>query len=228
MKKGFTLTELLIALGVIGVLAAVLMPVVHSIIPNQNVMMAKRAFYTVQTAVSDLINDSACYPDKTQAPGSERRVGFDDGYGYENCLWGRDLVTSSIETEGEASSKFATLFYEKIGANDDRTEIKGDTDSIYVSTKDGMRWNLKGHSYALDSHKQLTDGGFYVVVDVNGSEHGDNCVQKAVNAGWSECSSGKTPDSFTMVLTEDGQVKVYEGDTWAVEAVKANANLTGK
>ena len=63
-KKGFTLTELLIALAVIGVLIAILMPVIMNIMPNQKVMMAKRANYTIESVVSNLLNDSACYPNE--------------------------------------------------------------------------------------------------------------------------------------------------------------------
>ena len=63
-KKGFTLTELLIALGVIGMIVAILVPIIFNLIPDQSVLMAKRAYYSIQTVVSDLINDEGCYPDK--------------------------------------------------------------------------------------------------------------------------------------------------------------------
>ncbi|MDY6382629.1 MAG: prepilin-type N-terminal cleavage/methylation domain-containing protein, partial [Cyanobacteriota bacterium] len=42
----FTLSELLIALGVIAILTAISMPIIHNLLPDQNVVMAKRAFYT--------------------------------------------------------------------------------------------------------------------------------------------------------------------------------------
>ena len=43
-NKAFTLSELLIALGVIGILCAILLPVIFNLMPNQNTMMAKRAY----------------------------------------------------------------------------------------------------------------------------------------------------------------------------------------
>ncbi|MDY6309835.1 MAG: prepilin-type N-terminal cleavage/methylation domain-containing protein, partial [Cyanobacteriota bacterium] len=46
IKKAFTLSELLIALGVIAILTAISMPIIHNLLPDQNVVMAKRAFYT--------------------------------------------------------------------------------------------------------------------------------------------------------------------------------------
>ena len=87
LNKAFTLTELLVALGVVAILCSVLLPVIFNMMPNQNTIMAKRAYYTVQTVIADLINDEACYPDKTLASElTEVRVGFDDEGGSPNCL----------------------------------------------------------------------------------------------------------------------------------------------
>ena len=224
MKKfGFTLTELLIALGVIGVLAAVLMPVVHNIIPNQNVMMAKRAYYTLQTAVSDLINDPACYPDKTQAPGSERREGFDDGYGYENCIWGNNTIPNTsqyIETEGNAGEKFRTLMLEKMNSLDENVIIPGYT---WYTAKDGI-------SYAFsngDLKPNEVNGSIFAFIDVNGINNGNDCTKTSVTAFIPVCTN-KDPDTFSLNIFRGGQIKIYPDDTWTIEAVKANANITGK
>ena len=67
LYKAFTLSELMIALGVIGVLCGILIPLVMHIMPNQNTTMAKRAYYALKSAVNEMINDEGCYPDKTQA-----------------------------------------------------------------------------------------------------------------------------------------------------------------
>ena len=84
-RNAFTLSELLIALGIIGILTAILMPIFFNLMPDQNALMAKRAFYTTETVISDLLNDPDCYP-KILA-----RAGLDDGMGYTKCSnWGED------------------------------------------------------------------------------------------------------------------------------------------
>ena len=55
--KGFTLTELMIALAVLGILVAVVTPAIMRARPNKNKMMVKKTFYTVENIVSSLIND---------------------------------------------------------------------------------------------------------------------------------------------------------------------------
>ena len=47
-KKGFTLAEMLIALAVIGVIAAITMPLLHKIIPTKEDTTKKKADYLVQ------------------------------------------------------------------------------------------------------------------------------------------------------------------------------------
>ena len=56
MKKAFTLTELLIALAVLGLLIAILTPIISNLIPEQNALMAKRSYYAVQTLISDMLD----------------------------------------------------------------------------------------------------------------------------------------------------------------------------
>ena len=112
-RKAFTLSELLIALGVIGVLTAIVMPIVFSLAPDQNVLMAKRAFYTTETIISNLMNDNFCYPKKNS------RVGLDDGYGYVRCKkWGGEENTASQSNE-DAPTKLVKLFAEQL-------DVKGD------------------------------------------------------------------------------------------------------
>ena len=217
MKKAFTLTELLIGLAVIGILVAILLPIIFNILPDQNALMAKRAYYTVQTVVSDLINDEACYPDQTALG----KKGFDDGYGYINCQkWGADDHTK-ISNE-DAFSKFVTLVTDKL-------EIKGEptinSNNATFTTKDGFVWNVlyKNNTNASGYSTVVEDFFAVITVDVNGSEK-PSCGQSQVTAG---CNPAITKgfDQFGIVLGADGKLEIL--DAWARSAVKVNKDIAG-
>jgi prepilin-type N-terminal cleavage/methylation domain-containing protein len=60
MKKAFTLSEALVTLAIIGVLAAILIPVVDQVKPDKDKITYKKALYSMQTAVADAM-DTAVY-----------------------------------------------------------------------------------------------------------------------------------------------------------------------
>lgn len=60
MKKAFTLSEALVTLAIIGVLAAILIPVIDQVKPDKDKITYKKALYSMQTAVADAM-DNAVY-----------------------------------------------------------------------------------------------------------------------------------------------------------------------
>lgn len=220
LNKAFTLTELLVALGVIGVLCAILLPVIFNLLLNKNTIMAKRAYYTVQTVVADLINDEACYPDLTNASDTDKRVGFDDGFGYANCSkWGGDENTGTIDYEGNQNTKFLTLFKDKLDIGTDN--------GTSFTTKDGMQWIMHTQGFTNKNNKNAMT---LITVDVNGKDS-PNCSPSSNSSkldGYESCS-GKTKgyDRFTIGVYADGRIKIDSNDTWASNAVQVNRNITG-
>ncbi len=211
--KAFTLTELLVALGVIAVLCAILLPVIFNILPNQNVIMAKRAYYTIQTIVSELINDEGCYPDKTSYS-SGVRYGFDDGFGYSNCIkWGGNDNTTTISTEGDAVTKFNPLFFDKLGIG----VPAGAGAENAVSTPDGMQWFWTGTANFGE------ESGYHTLhVDVNGSA-APNCSDRTYGSV-TKCASASNYDQFSVNIYTDGRVEIM--DDWAKDAVTVNKDVT--
>ncbi len=232
-KKGFTLTELLIALGVIGIIVAILVPIIFNLIPDQSVLMAKRAYYSIQTVVSDLINDEGCYPDKTQSAGADRRVGFDDGYGYANCLkWGGSNDTRQYINSEDAVAKFATLFADKIDLKEGSTTSSSQVLKITnFETKDGMKWYIypfSGYGGSVIKNKYndlraITDLFAIIEVDVNGDGNTPNCGQSVMT---SACEgTARNFDQFAVALSTDGKLTILDG--WARSAVKVGKDLKG-
>ncbi len=213
-NKAFTLTELLVALGVVAILCSVLLPVIFNMMPNQNTIMAKRAYYTVQSAISDLINDEACYPDKTSASvASEKRIGFDDEAGSPNCLDWTDTAT------GTATEKFVKLFGKKLN-------VESATENSVFTTGDSIQWIFSDSSWSHTGE----GGSIKLTVDVNG-EGGPNCAPEnkytgKFSANGSDCSTRENGfDRFQMTIYGNGRVTI--DDTWAQNAVKVDRNITG-
>ena len=63
MKKGYTLSEVLVVLLVLGIIAAFIIPAVMRTAPERNTLLYKKTFYALQEASSKLINDPAKYPE---------------------------------------------------------------------------------------------------------------------------------------------------------------------
>ena len=63
MKKGYTLSEVLVVLLVLGIIAAFIIPAVMRTAPERNTLLYKKSFYSLQEASSKLINDPAKYPE---------------------------------------------------------------------------------------------------------------------------------------------------------------------
>ena len=88
--KGFTLTELMVSLAVIGIIVAVVTPAIVRLRPNKTKMMVKKTFYTTEQIVSTLINDQRFYPDMHLA------CDLDAGAVDYECAWGFDYEESKI------------------------------------------------------------------------------------------------------------------------------------
>lgn len=234
-RKAFTLTELLIALAVLGLLIAVLTPVISNLIPDQNALMAKRSYYAAQTIVSDLLNDEACYPDMTQASffnpttqsydDSNKRVGFDDGFGYQDCfLWGG--TGSPAAEEGGAAvdyinsenalDKFTTLFKSKL-------DIRETNENGRFKTRDGMYWVITSNLASNNKDSFLT-----ISIDVNGEDK-PGCAQsdrasEILRTG--DTCDGRVDgfDVYSMRVYADGRMEI--NDDWARDAVDVNKDIT--
>jgi len=210
-KKAFTLSELLIALGVIGILTAILMPIVFSLAPDQNVLMAKRAFYTTETVISDLLNDPSCYPKILS------RAGLDDGLGYNKCKkWGGEENKDSLTSENSAD-KLVTLFADRLDIKGSIT-TEGNTKSF--KTKDGMKWTFSHFNFA----NNVPESYVLLTVDVNGDKD-PNCGQASTSGKCKENNRTNGFDKFTMRIFARGRIQII--DCWAVMAAKVDKKLVG-
>lgn len=217
--KGFTLSELMVALAVIGIIIAVVTPAIMKTRPNKNKMMVKKTFYTVENIVSNLINDERLYPDM-------RDYCYLDASDPDSdqCAWGFDY-DEEVEYEGETydgKEKFIKLFADKLNI-----KKADDTNYIYY-TNDGVKWDL---SNLIDNSNTIwqTDksgvgtfdedtpksGKGVILIDVNGDEE-PNAVCNVDN---DDC------DQYEIELLANGKLRINPDHTRAIEYVTINTSI---
>lgn len=129
MKKlGFTLSEILVAMGIIAVIAAMTAPMLDSIIPDKNKAKVLKVYKTLSSINADLLGDSSIY------------IIDEDG----NCS-GIDCKTlpanpkynNAAQYSGDV--KYCYLLADKLSRANSITQ-NGNT--LTFDTTDGLHWTL--------------------------------------------------------------------------------------
>lgn len=210
--KAFTLTELMVALAVVGILVAVVTPAIMKNRPNKNKMMVKKTFYTVENIVSSLINDERLYPDM--------RDGCYETPVNATCAWGFDY-TEKVNYEGEdfdGQTKFPLLFATRLNVK------QADNTNLIYYTNDGVKWDLSGTKNAWTSGKSKVGkfedaspeaGKGVIKIDVNGDE--------APNAVCSD--DNEDCDQYNVEILANGKLRVDPDHNRAVEYITINTSM---
>lgn len=219
--KGFTLTELMVAMGVIGILVAVVTLAIMKTRPNKNKMMIKKSFYTAEQIVSTLINDERLYPDMKEICDRGVVEGEDPTKVY--CAFGFDY-DNSVRYEGETyagNTKFADLFASRLNV-----KTEDETNHIYYTT-DGIKWDLsqtvgawtKGQDTPGKFGNQTNAAGVgKITVDVNGDE-APNCRESNEN-----CSADDF-DQYVIEILATGKMRIDSTDAKAVDYATINTSI---
>lgn len=217
--KAFTLTELMIALAVIGVLVAVVTPAIMRTRPNKNKMMIKKSYYEAEKIVSSLINDETLYIDGRDACNSQTASSTRGG-----CNWGFDDY-NSVVYDGETyanGTKFPGLFGAKLNF---RTS---DTTNWIYTTSDGVIWYLGGTANQWDhtntsKPSDITNGS--IIIDVNGAD-GPNCRQNGKNQANTDCTGSAADfDQYQIDISVTGKMTINSADSRAADFVTINTSL---
>ena len=112
--------------------------------------------------------------------------------------------TETIDTEGDPNVKFKTLFLDKLG----QTDIDTAQSNTTFATADGVEWAIHTMGYGTKNNKNVLA---LITVDTNGKSTGRK----------------KGFDRFTMAVYADGKIKINENDTWAINAIQVDRNITG-
>lgn len=194
--KAFTLSEVMITIGVLGVLAAMLIPTLTKHTPSQRKMLFKKAYSSLEKAVGELANDEANYPSSEM--GTIGSVSVQKA--FNNTSTSGTIVPSS-------NDKFCYLLSDLM--NTVGTINCPTSGSMTFKTTDGIIWNLYygGTHFPLS----LTDYSTRVVVDVNGDAQ-PNCGDTAGGHITTACTGNDISDQYEIGIRFDGKIKVISTD----------------
>lgn len=161
-RKGFTLSELIVALGIIGVVAAVAAPMINGIIPDKDKVLVLKVKRELSLINSDLLNNPTYYP-KYDSTGTKK-------IGLDNTDISSDWPSSMDYT---ASNKYPLLVASQLSLTGDPAT---DGEKIIIfRTNDGLSWKFDTTTappYILTVDKD----GFYVGKNSSAVKNADQFV----------------------------------------------------
>lgn len=181
IKKGFTLSEVMITLGLVGVLAAILIPATTKITPSTNKLMAKKANYTIQKALANMINDDKNYPGDVMFPATTVPQGFAQGTSGQFCT----LLADQMNTVGATTLTVPCSF----------------------TTTDGIVWRVPAVSFSnADVYNTLivadvNPKATSCTTDTSGTAYASACSDVTAS-----CKGN--PDTFVFGVRYDGKIKM--------------------
>lgn len=212
-RKGFTLAEVMIAMGVLGVLAAILVPAIMTVAPNSEKVRFKKAYYTLEKAISNMINDSDNYPIDQE----NTTLSITRGFNYTTV------------TVNATANKFCYLLsqqFNTVGSVSCATT--GQTQSFTshapaFNTSDGIAWYLfipvsdtTTTASANAANANTTAVQFplaqnlfttKIMADVNGAS-GPNCTSDTNYATYGLVNCADDPDRFIFAIRYDGKMAI--------------------
>lgn len=246
VKKGFSLPEVLIAIGIIGILAIILIPQLSKDNPSRSKVIFRKSYNTLAQIVANMINDDVNYP-ATQFDTSTPPV--PRGFNYTTqtptgtinkfCL----LLSNQLNTVGnitcpavDAPAAAANIATTKIFDMPDGStwyiRLGGDDDAPPSTTGANAQFPLSATSYATS-----------IIVDIDGPDKGTNCSADDAFAGnylpsaaYRKCADvskpcDQNPDTFILGVRYDGKINVGTpgtGDTCAVDILRNPTTNTVK
>ena len=196
MKKGFTLAELLIVLGITGITAAVLLPAINNLMPDKTKIMYLKAKDELSEAIKSLSANSSLYPAVMIEEGQDILI---NSHPFFNNS--KPIKTPYNKDEYSGDNKLCNLLAFSMNAGSENACSQTNyPDKPSFITSNGMRWWViqKEHSINIADKKASYQTDIYI--DVDPSKKSSNCM-----FGEPACD-GKTPDTFKFLLAADGSL----------------------
>ena len=192
IKQGFTLSEVLITLGIIGVIAALTIPSVLQNYRNRlYTAQLKKTYNQLVDAAQKVMADehaASFYETTAGVANAEPDDDFPDGKGAYYFLnnYFKTIKTDCNDTDGDDNQCYSSAY----------SSINGETSSLTLYSDDGycvQTVNGAAICMVYDSSNYI----WYAFIDVNGADDPN--------------IAGR--DAFTMVLNSDGTLEDWSTDS---------------
>ena len=201
-KSGFSIAEMLIALTLIGVLAAMLIPSVIHNKPNKNKALFRKAYYITERVVSEMIMDEDEFPADPDKP---RSLAFcDDNDDNRKCEDRGEYFckqfASKLSTNSELNCETSTAPMFKGDANHPIDGKEPVNPQYSFITNDGIMW-------FFDSSVEFCDPEF--AGDCGDAETAAGNLfddeTEDVDSGIASCPSGGKSDRICVYVDVTGE-----------------------
>lgn len=217
-KHGFTLAEALIALGIVGVIAALALPMVNKVKPDPIKVTYLKTYDSIVSAVKTFSALTPFYA--PSGPNGAEGLLVDEGFYVEYPLLNDEKAKNGEVKLAAGTRKFCDSLYNSLavsGANncsESNAQVDYDTANNKLTrsfkTNNGVEFQVYtkfetgkagDHNPTTDNPKDWAKFESAIYVDLNGPE-GNNCLYNS-----NTCSS---PDRFKFIVGPDG--RVYPAD----------------
>lgn len=204
-KKGFTLAETLLTLGIIGIVAALVLPMANSLRPDQTKIMYLKAFDSTSQAMRVLAANTRLFPIFNNAgtncenyPFLNTDIPNDPKYNNTNPQLYRgqlklcSLFAESLGVEAQNANCNAMPYNEASLSLEEFDEFFNMTQTF--TTPNGMQWLYSPVEFHTNGNRFRDD----VYVDINGNDS-PNCIYNI--------DSCLQPDRFKFFVYANGVVE---------------------
>ncbi len=205
MKKGFTLAETLITLTIIGIIMAVVMPLVSKVQPDRDVLMFKKGMYSLQAAVGNATDLLVSQGANTSELWSMSSLPVDPNSEDED------------DDENPANSReihFCARIADHLNTAVENCGGSGSYDSPQIVTTDGMRiWNLPQNNF---------NGSVTICMDrpLTGKEIQTLTVMRN---NWTPCGGNR---GLSVKIRHDGKVFLPLEANYEKDLIDKSFNVT--
>lgn len=195
-KMGFTLSEIIVALSIVAVVAVISAPLITSLIPDKNKVTVLKVNKILTDVTQELLQDPGYYNDGSSMFDSPVLVG--DGLAADRRPslpeFSEDL-TPEERMHYVGILKYPYLLATKLSITEE--PVSGDDDSTVFTTVDGLQWIINEPTQDTSPYDVQKQGYTYTIaIDING-EDGENATY--------DDAEGR-PDRFAFQVDTRGKV----------------------